>query len=262
MHKLVTAVSAAALLASALGASAQAQEIHSNHWVYSMPQGMPASNDLIIRNSYALSSNDTTKFADWVAYRLTPGDVYGTLDLDRNWRPDPSLDDDETLEPRPDDYKGAFSEPLKYERGHLAPLASFKGSRHASEVNYYSNITPQAKALNGGPWKRLETRVREYVLQGNVVWVTTGPLFEENIGTLPNEDEDGQVLIPSSFWKIVFDGDRVAGFIMHQRSGSGDSLSSKVKTVEEIEERSGLSFDHGPDEAALEVSEDASWLID
>jgi len=49
-----------------LSAQAEPMEIHSNHWVFGYPLGMPATNDLVIRNSYALSNNDTTKFADWV----------------------------------------------------------------------------------------------------------------------------------------------------------------------------------------------------
>ena len=42
-------------------------EIHSKHWLFGLPEGTPDSNDLIIRDAYALSSNDDTKFADWVA---------------------------------------------------------------------------------------------------------------------------------------------------------------------------------------------------
>lgn len=81
-------------------------EIHSDHWIGGYPLGMPESNDLIIRRIYALSNNDETKFADWVAYKLTPIEVTGTLDLHRKWRADPMLAKNETLEPSPDDYKG------------------------------------------------------------------------------------------------------------------------------------------------------------
>ncbi len=76
-------------------------EIHSNHWIHGVPLGTPVTNDLIIRDSYALSSNDQTKFADWVAYRLSPREVAGTVDLDRDWRADPFLNEAETLEPSP-----------------------------------------------------------------------------------------------------------------------------------------------------------------
>ena len=57
-------------------ALAQVLELHSKHFVGGHPTGTPATNDLIIRDSYALSSNDATKFADWVAYRLTAAEVY------------------------------------------------------------------------------------------------------------------------------------------------------------------------------------------
>ena len=51
------------------------REIHCKHFIYGMPLGTPVTNDLIIRDIYALSSNDANKFADWVAYRLDPETV-------------------------------------------------------------------------------------------------------------------------------------------------------------------------------------------
>jgi endonuclease G len=99
--------------------------------------GVPTTNDLIIRDCYALSSNDTTKFAVWVCYYVTCHEVDGDLDLERKWRNDPWLDSSETLEATPesqDDYEKAFSQ-QEYDRGHMAPLASFTGSRYASQVN-------------------------------------------------------------------------------------------------------------------------------
>ena len=39
----------------------------SNPLKYGVPKGTYSSNDLIIRDCYCLSSNDETKFADWVA---------------------------------------------------------------------------------------------------------------------------------------------------------------------------------------------------
>src|SRR5690606_9298182 len=45
-------------------------EVHCKHFFYGRPRGTPYTNDLIIRDGYAMSSNDDTKLADWVAYRL------------------------------------------------------------------------------------------------------------------------------------------------------------------------------------------------
>jgi len=55
------------LLVGGVAGNASAQEIHAPHCLLGCPLGGPVSNDLIVREIYALSSNDQTKFADWVA---------------------------------------------------------------------------------------------------------------------------------------------------------------------------------------------------
>ncbi len=240
-------------------------EFHSKHFLYGHPTGTPSTNDLIIRDSYALSNNDTTKFADWVAYRLTPQEVSGTVDLQRTWRRDPWLTDEETLEPGgPDDYDGVGA--LGYQRGHQAPLASFKGVHAARELNYLSNITPQRGALNGGPWKDLEDAVREYVRRWETVWVITGPLYESPMQPLNTTEPH---TVPSAYWKIVADlrGSpipTVAAFIMQQNVISGADISDFVRTVDEIETRSGLSFFTelpAADQQVIKATDDATWFL-
>jgi endonuclease G len=249
----------------------QPQEIHCKHFFFGYPTGTAVTNDLIIRDCYALSSNDETKFADWVAFRLTPQEVYGDLDLERGWRNDPYLDETETLEgspPSKDDYRKAFAQ-HKYDRGHLAPLASFKGSRHASEVNYYSNIVPQKSDLNQGPWQRLEGSVRDLVKRYQVVWVMTGTLYEQDMPKLPEADEHHKV--PSGFWQIVIvqpekklDSILVAGFIFEQNTSRNAKLVDHLKSIEEIENRSKLDFLRLlPDdvEANLQRAVNQAWVI-
>ena len=102
-------------------------EIHCKHFKFGYPLGAPETNDLVIRESYALSTNDSTKFVDWVFYLLTPHETMGTLDLFREWHNDPWIDTLEIMDARPesaDDYNDAHST-HDYDRGHLAPLASF-----------------------------------------------------------------------------------------------------------------------------------------
>ena len=143
---------------STMGFAQDRPEIHCKHFFKGYPFGTPTSNDLIIRDIYALSNNDQTKFADWVVYRLTMHEVEGNLDIKRKWKADPWLAENETLEPSPaskEDYKGA-NKGIGVDRGHQAPLASFKGSRFASQSNMLSNITPQKKDMNQGCWKNLE----------------------------------------------------------------------------------------------------------
>ena len=238
-------------------------EIHCKHFLFGYPYGTPASNDLIIRDIYALSNNDSTKFADWVAYRLTMHEVDGDLSVERDWTPDPWLDPSETLEPRPDDYTRA-NRRLKTDRGHQAPLASFKGSRHASHTNYLSNITPQKSDLNQGPWKDLEEDVRDLVRTGQTVYVMTGPLYERQMDPLPEADENH--VVPSGFWKIIAiqEGSvlKVASFIFDQETPRSDDVIDHLSNVDTIEMRSGLDFFWDLDDArenSLEASVDTNF---
>lgn len=218
-------------------------EIHCKHWIYGYPKGTPASNDLIIRDCYAMSSNDETKFADWVAYRLDETTVTGDAQqTTRKWKADPWLDDSETLEPK--DYKSAHAE-LKTDRGHQAPLAAFKGTDCWAETNFLSNITPQKSELNQGLWVKLEGKLRK-LAETETVYVLTGPLYEKEMLALPEADEPHK--IPSGYWKIIAINDEqpntinCAGFIFTQDTPRTGNLINFVVNIDEIETRSKLDF--------------------
>lgn len=219
------------------------QEIHCEHFLYGYPYGSKMTNDLIIRDIYALSNNKETKFADWVCYRLTMHEIDGDLTIERIWKADPWLRDNETLEPNPDDYKDAHKL-NDYDRGHQAPLASFKGSRHASQTNYLSNISPQKANLNQGPWQKLEEMVRDLVRIKGEVFVMTGPVYQRPMANLPNADEPHSV--PSGYWKIVAVEQKnqiqIAAFFFDQETPRNDEVYSHAQTVDQIEMITGLDF--------------------
>ena len=220
--------------APALG---EGPEVHTFHCLHSCPTGAPGTNDLVVREIYTLSSNDDTKLADWVAYRITPRTI-GPSGA-RAWAPDPWLAPGETLEP--DDYRDAPTA-LTIDRGHQAPLASFSGTEHPEHTNFLSNITPQGRALNQGPWVRLEDAERAFVRRSNgPVYVLTGPLYEREMQAMPRADEPHRV--PSGYWKIVATEDgRLSAFIMDSGMARGDPHCGARTNVETIERRSGLRF--------------------
>jgi len=241
-------------------------EIHCKHFLYGYPLGAPVSNDLIIRDLYALSNNDTTKFADWVCCYLTCHEVDGDLDLERNWRNEPWLAPDETLTAKPAN-RDAYRDQKMYDRGHLAPLAAFKGSRFASQVNYYSNIVPQRPNLNRGPWEQLESRTRTLVQRYGHAWVMSGPIYEVNMPPLPHCDEPHQV--PSAFWKIIAVNEpralHVAAFIMEQTAPRESRTVDYLTTVDEVELRTGLNFFWLlpiEDQDTLESVKPVPWVLD
>jgi endonuclease G len=218
-------------------------EIHCKHYIHGIPYGTPDTNDLIIRDGYALSSNDRSKFADWVAYRLEPWMLDGETDAGRDWVADPWLSDEETLEP--DDYLGAY-ETINTDRGHQAPLADFRGTPYQHETNYLSNVTPQRSVLNRGPWKTLEDEIRSFVRAGNVIYVITGPYYDGRMkDRLPGADEEHTV--PNGYWKIIMrhpnlDWLDVIAFVFPQDIPGGTDYRDYVSSIDEVERTSELDF--------------------
>ncbi|WP_192021773.1 DNA/RNA non-specific endonuclease [Shewanella sp. WPAGA9] len=208
---------------------------------YGCPSGAASNNDLINRAIYTMSNNRTTKFADWVAYKVTPNSIDGPS-RSRSWKSDPNIASAYTLEAS--DYKDAHAI-LQTDRGHQVPLASFSNTSSWSQTNYLSNITPQSSNLNQGPWVRLETAVRNLARSGKQVYVVTGPLYEYYFSTLPQADENHR--IPSGYFKVVATIShsgyvKASGFIMEQNSGRNDYYCNKEVTIDQVESRTGLNI--------------------
>jgi len=229
---LVWVAAAASLNSPAFAADG---ELHTFHCLFGCPLGAPATNDTIVREIYTLSTNDLTKLADWVAYRVTP-DSIGSSE-GRDWQVDPWLGAGETLSPN--SYEGA-SAALHVDRGHQAPLASFSGTAFASETNILSNITPQASALNQGAWVKIEDQERALAKRLNAaVYVYTGPLFERMMKALPKVSALHRV--PSAYWKVVSLADgRSTAFILDQASPRDLDYCATRVALTEVELRSRL----------------------
>jgi endonuclease G, mitochondrial len=228
-------VAALALLAAPAPLLADDAEVHTLHCLYGCPTGAAETNDLVVREIYTLSSNDLTKFADWVAYRVGR-DTVGPSQS-RGWAADPWLAPDETLEE--EDYEGARAA-LDTDRGHQAPLAALSGTPHWPQTNIFSNITPQDKDLNQGAWERLENRERTFVAaSGQSLFVLTGPLYERDMAPLPEADEAHRV--PSGYWKVLVTEDgRLSSFIFDQRTARNTRYCTGRDSLAEVERRAML----------------------
>jgi len=244
--------------------------IYCKHFIFGYPLGAPASNPMVIRDLYALSLNGQTKFADWVCYYLTPKETHGPPGLPRNWQNDPWLKKGEALEVSPkDDYDGVKEKEI--DRGHMAPLASLAGSPLFRQVNIYTNIMPQKKGLNAGPWGKLEDKVRDLVDKYGHVWGMSGPLYERDMEPLPQATKPHKV--PSGFWMIVVASNKenpkgpkdlkVAAFIMDQDTARQYNPQESLKSVDEVQNRSKLNFfwELSPlDQSSLESQKATTWV--
>lgn len=211
------------------------------HCPLACPVGRDTTNKIIHRSIYSLSANPETKFADWVAYTVTPKNFGPSRH--RYWRTDPGLDAEETMEAH--DFTDAY-DVIKTDRGHQAPLASFAGTPVWHETNYLSNITPQKSALNQGPWKHLEAAVRDLASRSDIgsAYVATGPLYEREMPPLPKSKK--RHAVPSGYWKLVLidpgEEVRYAAFILDQATPRSADFCDHEVTADEVETRSGFDL--------------------
>jgi len=243
-----------------LNVSAKTPLIYSEHWYGSQPTSQKRYSSqeiLLVHNLFTASFDLQKKFSRWVAYKLSPHLVWGFLKEKRDFQIDIHLASSypKNLFLDSKDYKGHTKGALgfKYDRGHLAPLGSFKGSVFAYELQYLSNIVPQNRNLNRQAWRNLETEIRSFVKKGNELRVIAGTLYgSENYGKpyktpLPPWPKiQGKIQqIPSGFWKMLTFKKAgtiyVCAFIMPQTSKLKTTKKYRVK-LQRLEQYTGLSF--------------------
>ena len=238
---LIRSWTVAFIFCASIGQSALADESEGTHCLEGCPVGKNVDGKPIQRSIYTLMNNAETKLADWVAYRVVSKNFDCDKSTKRNWKRDPDLNRQETLIPKEYDEANVT---LSVDRGHQAPLGSFKCHADAQMTNYLSNITPQFSKLNQGSWKKLEAAVRKLSESGTDVWVITGPLYEWPMAKLPSPKKIHAV--PSAYWKIVAvlkdSVLRSSAFYFYQDTPKRAVYCDHMKTIDFIEEKTGLDF--------------------
>jgi len=195
----------------------------------------PVSSGQIVRQAYyTLAYSEENEQASWVYYQLNSENINGTQSRTDDFRSDPAVS---TGSASLSDYKGSG-----YDRGHLCPAADMTQNKTAmSESFFLSNMSPQTAGFNRGIWSVAENQVRKWALQYGELYVVTGPIFKNNIGTIGANE----VTVPGYYYKIVFDGnDKMIGLIVPHASSS-KSLDEFVVTVDQIEQQTGIDFFEG-----------------
>lgn len=231
--------------------STQHPVIYSKHWFGPFPLPKDNKNPLLIHDIFIISFNSEKKFPFWVAYHLSPALIWGKLKEKRQYVVDPLLPSSQALTFK--NYKGASNcdgKGLGYDKGHLAPLGSFKASSFAYQAQYLSNIVPQKRNLNRGPWKKLEQQVRQFVKKGNEVRILTGTIFGQEGKKIPPcwaATQNVLEEIPSAYWKIIAfkhkSKIKICSFIMPQKVSYKTDHPKKYKVpLKQIEHKTGLSI--------------------
>tara|TARA_R110002020_G_scaffold431238_1_gene641204 strand:+ start:47330 stop:48136 length:807 start_codon:yes stop_codon:yes gene_type:complete len=190
--------------------------------------------EIVYHNYYTLSYSEKDEQAEWVAYELKQ-DELSDNNFDR-----PYFEIDNAVPTKAANWRNYKNS--GYDRGHLCPAGDRRFDKQAYlETFLTSNITPQLHDFNSGVWNRLEQQVRRWAKEYDGVYVVTGGILNNALGSIGDED----VTVPAQFYKIILDrqGDnyKVLAFLMPHKK-STEALNSFVTTVDNIEELTGIDF--------------------
>ena len=188
---------------------------------------------LVSHYAYSLVYDDSYEQAKWVFYTLNIEKINGPYSRSDKFKSDTLI---KTGSANHSDYKGSG-----YDRGHLAPAADMTWSKQAMDESFfYSNMSPQTPSFNRGIWRKLESRVRKWVVDFDSLYVTTGPILDTNLICI-GED----LAVPRYFFKTVVgfkDSTINAIAFVLPNSGSKKNLKDFVISVDSLETFSGLNF--------------------
>ena len=194
-----------------------------------------ADDQIVEHLAYTLSYDEKREQPEWVAYKLTAGQLQGDrVSRTDNFREDPLI---ATGTASLSDYKSTG-----YTKGHLAPAADFAWSLDAMKESFYmSNMSPQTPGFNRGIWKALEEQVRAWTLVHEELYIVVGPLYRGKVATIGNN----KVAIPTAYFKAILDITppevKAIGFIL-PNAKSDEDLESYVVTLDEIEKQANLDL--------------------
>jgi endonuclease G, mitochondrial len=205
-----------------------------------LPNIMP-DEEVITHTGFALVYSEPHEQARWVAYEITLPELQKVASRTDRFMPDPKI---RTGSAEDKDYLRSG-----YDRGHLAPAADMAWSEEAMrESFYFSNISPQVPAFNRGIWKKLEERVRDWVVTDSALFIVTGPVLRDGLPVIGVN----KVSVPEYYFKVILvyreTKQTAIGFLI-PNAGSSLPLQNFAVTVDSVQRVTGINFFHQvPDE--------------
>lgn len=189
---------------------------------------------LISYPGFNVSFNRTHHQPNYSAWILTRQHADGPNSRSNKFATDFSIDGCATL----DDYRNSG-----YDRGHMAPAGDMKWSSDAMQSSFLlTNISPQAKRLNQGAWKKLEEKTRQWAQRDSVLIIVCGPILTDRITKTIG---DSHVSVPARYFKAILapytDPPRAIAFIMNNGYIVGGIQAAAV-SVDQAEAITGFDF--------------------
>lgn len=163
---------------------------------------LPSNNKL---RNYSFCFDRSKHCALWVAYPLHSCYTEGSGKRTDAWSYDPCCVED-VYEPNlRNAYYPQGGSSYSHSRGHQLPSADRLASNEDNATTfYYTNMTPQLQALNGGAWASLEDDLRNDYMCSDTLYVVTGAHFEKGYGyAYDNKGTGKPCAVPTHYYKVI-----------------------------------------------------------
>jgi endonuclease G, mitochondrial len=202
------------------------------------------NNYLLRRKQYIVSYNNTKRIPNWVSWKLMSSDI-GKVPRRNDFNVDETLPKG-WFQVKSTDYSGSG-----YDRGHMCPAADRSATVEDNTATFIlTNIIPQARDNNQGPWAKLEDYTRDQVKLGKEAYIVSGGYGQK--GVLPK----GKVAIPAHTWKVIVfaevgskgvasinDKTQVIAVDLPNEEGiKSDRWQNYKTTVRDLESKTGYDF--------------------
>src|SRR5690606_23071036 len=119
---------------------------------------------------------------------------------------------------------------------HMAPAGDMHTKEAMAQSFSLANMAPQDQRHNSGPWSKIESDTRKYVLRARGdVYVFTGPVY----GNAPQGIGEGRVKVPAYFYKLVFDATTGRSWV-HWQANSPTASAGPPISYQEFTRLTGL----------------------
>lgn len=188
----------------------------------------------------------------WAAYRVAHADRWVDYKRPHLYYADKRLEEEHRL--GPETFGKLNGTQLNV--GHMVPNEAINrqfGRLAQLETFFMSNMSPQFDSLNSGVWLKLENAIRDMneLAERGHVWAITGPVFSSSPDAV--ERPDGKkVPVPEAYYCVTIDPHRypydrlsnvdIACFLIPQTAPKMDSPLDYLSGLDEVQDRTGLSF--------------------
>ena len=188
------------------------------------------TNYLSVKKGYVMSYNGVEGRANWVGWTLNASDV-GPVDRSNRFVQDESF---------PRGFKIVDEKDYShsgYDRGHLCNSEDRTSSEYLNEETFLmSNMIPQTRELNRGPFKMLEAYCRKLAIKKGMNLL----IYSGGIGA--KDRLASNVIVPAYCWKVVYTSEKIWCILFPNEHVLNKNWQTYSVPLETLEKMTGFRF--------------------